>query len=71
MSRTSLYVSKFTKESLESLMKRKNLASLHETVRYLVGIEKEVEFAKLTQTPTLDQIRAVIREEIEKAKRSY
>jgi hypothetical protein len=72
MGNTTIYVSQNVKEQLDGVKLRKTLRSYQDTIRYLVGLEKEVELSKLG-TPTLVQIEEVmtrvVRSEIEKAKR--
>ena len=64
---TTIWASNRTKAALEGVMERRNRSSLHDTLKFLIELEKEDEMKKLTSDLTPEITRKIVREEVERA----
>ena len=63
---TTIGISRATKEQLEDVRRRHNIKSYHETVRFLINIEKKQELDKLTNNLTEETLREILDEYVRK-----
>lgn len=68
--RTTIGVSKLTKQQLDELMRRKNLGSYHDAIKYLIQTEKELEMLKLSR-PDDAKLKEIVKEAVFEAKAGY
>jgi len=63
---TTIGVSRKTKERIEEIMKRHNLASLHWTIKHLIELEKEHELNQIARPLSKVDVEEVVEKVLRK-----